>query len=141
MPDGPSLTRQEFAAECDINTIMQNYDAYLSDPMRSVREPLYYDFTTLPSTLIEAMDVMKAGETAFYSLPASVRKEFDNNAAAFVDFASDPGNLDQMREWGLAPLLPLRLAPVPPIGSPAPGVAAPAAPAPAPGASTRRYLM
>jgi len=101
-PGGPSLTRQEFADECDINTIMGKYDAYLSDPMRSVREPLYYDFTQQPDTLIEAMEVLKAGETAFYSLPAIVRREFDNNAASFVDFASDPENLPQMRTWGLA---------------------------------------
>jgi len=100
--EGPSLTRQEFADECDINNIMQRYDAYLSDPMKSVREPIYYDFTKMPDTLMGAMDVILQAQDAFMSMPAKVRKEFDNDPAAFADFASDPANLEQMREWGLA---------------------------------------
>lgn len=100
---GPSLTRQEFADECDINQLMQRYDQVLADPLRSVREPRYYDFTSAPLTLMDAMAVMQRGEEAFMTLPALVRKEFDNNPAMFVDFASDAENLPQMRTWGLAP--------------------------------------
>jgi hypothetical protein len=111
-PGGPSLTRQEFRDECDINTIMARYDGFLADPMRQVRDPVYYDFTTMPNNLLDAMDVMAKGMAAFMTLPATVRREFDNDAAAFVDFASDPVNLPQMRTWGLA----------------APAVAAPAKP-------------
>lgn len=110
-PGGPSMTRQEFADECDVNTIMAKYDAYLSDPARSIREPVYYDFTAMPDSLMGAMEVLHRGEAAFYSLPATVRKEFENNPAMFVDFASDPENLPQMRTWGLAP--PEAEAPVP----------------------------
>lgn len=112
MPGGPSLTRQEFAEECDINNIMKRYDAYISDPMRSVREPVYYDFTEMPDTLMGAMEVLHRGEDAFFKLPAEVRREFDNNPAAFVDFASDPENVGQMRTWGLAPP---EKAPEPPL--------------------------
>lgn len=143
MPVGASLTRQEFAGECDINTIMSRYEQYLSDPMRSVREPRYVDLVDYPQDLMGFMQVMKDGEEAFMRLPATVRREFDNDAIAFVDFASNPENLDQMREWGLAP--PKKPAPgapvVPPGAAPAPAVdpaAAPAAGASAPvvGAST-----
>lgn len=123
--EGPSLTRQEFAVECDINQIMQRYDQYLSDPLRSVREPRYYDFTQAPDTLMGAMEVLKRGEDAFYSLPADVRREFENNPAMFVDFASDPENLPQMRTWGLAapekaPDAPMKVevvGPVAPVSS------------------------
>lgn len=124
---GPSMTRQEFAEECDINNIMQKYDAYLSDPMKSVREPIYYDFTVMPDSLMGAMDVILQGEQAFYSLPAKVRKEFDNNAAAFVDFASDPANAEQMREWGLGapekvvePPMRVEVVSAPPAPEPSP---------------------
>lgn len=128
MPGGPSLTRQEFSAECDINTIMSRYDGFLSDPMRSVRIPQYVDFTEFPETLMGFMDVLKAGETAFYSLPATVRREFDNDPASFVDFASDPTNVEQMRAWGLA-----APAPEKPQGPPsaAPGASSSAGPVPA----------
>lgn len=110
--EGPSLTRQEFAEECDINSIMARYDGYLSDPMRSIREPTYYDFTDLPQTLLESMEVLRQGEEAFFRLPALVRREFDNNPAAFVDFAANPENLETLREWGLAE--PIK-APEPPM--------------------------
>lgn len=102
MPGGPSLTRQEFADECDINSIMAKYESHLADPMKSVREPIYYDFTASPSSLMEAMDIMARGQEAFMRLPATVRREFDNDPAQFVDFASDPANVDQLVEWGLA---------------------------------------
>ena len=117
--DEPSLTRQEFKDECDINSIMSRYDAYLADPMKSVREPIYYDFASMPKTLMEAMEVVKTGAEAFMRLPAAVRREFDNDPAAFVDYAADPSNVDQMRVWGLA-------QPVPPgaVPSPAPAAAA-----------------
>lgn len=99
--EGPSMTRQEFADECDINNIMLRYESYLADPMRTVRAPVFYDFTSMPDSLMGAMEVFRRGEEAFFTLPASVRREFDNNPAMFVDFASDPANLPQMKTWGL----------------------------------------
>jgi hypothetical protein len=74
---------------------------------------MYVDFTEMPTNLMDYMAFMDGAEKAFMSLPAVVRKEFDNSAVAFVDFASDPKNLDQMRGWGLAP-------PVAPVGGEAP---------------------
>lgn len=103
--DGPSLTRQEFAEECDINTLMAKYDTHVIGGPGNLppMEPVYTDFTTAPSSLLEYMTLMIDAEKAFMSLPAVVRREFDNSAQMFVDFASDPENLDQMRTWGLAP--------------------------------------
>lgn len=99
----PSMTRQEFSEECDINTIMARYEETGVVSHINKREPMYIDFTMLPGDLAGMLAQLKLGEDAFMSLPASVRKEFDNNAINFVDFASDPENLDKMREWGLAP--------------------------------------
>lgn len=142
MPSGgPSLARQEFKEECDINEIMARYEATGVLP-NVVGEPFYYDFTTVPLTMMDSMDMMRAASDAFMTLPAKVRKEFDNDAAAFVDFASLPENLDQMREWGLAPKKEAPVAapaatgapPAAPVGAP---VAAPAQPAPPPGGATQ----
>lgn len=127
---GPSMTRQEFAAECDINNIMKQYDGYLADPARTVRDPVYYDFTSMPDNLMDAMAVMHEAESAFMRLPANVRREFDNDAAMFADYASDPANLEQMREWGLgAPVKPAE----PPVKVEV--ISAPPAPPPEPAAS------
>lgn len=108
---GPSLTRQEFMAECDINTIMAQYDGYLSDPMRSIREPMYVDFTSMPDTLMGAMAILNEASAAFFRLPANVRREFDNDPTAWADYAADPANKDKMREWGLVAPEPVAPAP------------------------------
>jgi hypothetical protein len=84
--------------------------------MRAAGEPVYYDFTEMPDTLLGYMQLMEQADNAFMTLPASVRREFDNDAAAFVDFASDPSNLEQMRDWGLAPPAPTP-APLPSLPS------------------------
>ncbi|QCQ84861.1 internal scaffolding protein [Blackfly microvirus SF02] len=120
---GASLTRQEFADECDINTLMKRYETY-GTSMHQLRPDavaasggMYVDFSEMPNNLIDYLAMVKDAETAFMSLPAPVRREFDNNAVAFVDFASDPRNIDQMRIWGLA--APAK-APVEPVQAPAP---------------------
>ena len=96
----PSLTRQEFAEECDINTIMARYEAsgVISHVNRA--QPFYLDTTDYPD-LQGAMDQFREASLAFNALPAAVRREFDNDPQRFVDFASDSANLPRMREWGL----------------------------------------
>lgn len=126
-----SMTREEFADECDINNIMKNYDPNSWLPKMG-REPIYYDFVDMPD-LQSAMHHMRDANEAFMRLPASVRKEFDHDAIAFVDFAQNPDNLGKMREWGLAapeklkdPPLEVRVVPDP-VPKAAPGAPAPGA--------------
>lgn len=124
--DGPSLTRQEFAEECDINSLMARYDAHvIGGPGNLVPAvPMYFDFAAAPQTLLEFLTFMDGAQAQFMSLPANVRKEFDNDAKLFVDFASDPENLEQMRSWGLAPSAK---APEPAAGAVSPAPVVPAA--------------
>lgn len=104
--EGPSLTRQEFAEECDINTIMARYETTGQLPINNGAEPRYVDFTAFPDDLMGTMSQLSQATDAFMTLPAKVRREFDNDPHMFVDFASDPSNIDQLREWGLAKPLP-----------------------------------
>lgn len=96
------MTRQEFQDECDINKLMERYEKTGMLPQQPQREAFYGDFTDLP-TFQEAQHIVMQAEAAFASLPARVRREFADNPAMFVDFASNPENIDKMREWGLAP--------------------------------------
>lgn len=101
------LTRQEFREECDINTIMAKYEVTGQLPQNlNASEPVYFDTAALPPDLMSALQYVKDAEKAFMMLPASVRKEFDNDAVRWCDYASDPANLEQMRKWGLAPPVP-----------------------------------
>ncbi|QCQ84615.1 internal scaffolding protein [Blackfly microvirus SF02] len=95
------VTRQEFADECDINVLMAQYERTgVLNHFNSVA-PQYLDVSDVPD-LQRSIAIVEAAETAFMTLPAKVRREFDNDAVKFVAFAQDPANLESMREWGLA---------------------------------------
>lgn len=101
---GPSMTRQEFADECDVNALMARYDKVGVWPLPPVdKAPMYLDLTEVPDNLLDVMNMMVDAEAAFMSLPAVVRRDFENDPMQFVAFASDPQNLEKMREYGLAP--------------------------------------
>lgn len=115
----PSLTRQEFTDECDINTIMSRYEATGVISHVNHREPVYLDTSEYPG-LQASMDLFRQAEAAFAALPAQTRRQFDNDPQKFVDFAVNKENLPQMREWGLAapekePLAPMRVEVVNPL--------------------------
>lgn len=96
------LTRQEFAEECDINTLMARYEKTGIVSHVRTQEPAYFDASDVPD-LATALAIAHDAEVAFMTLPAATRREFDNDPIAFVQFAGDPANLPRMREWGLAP--------------------------------------
>lgn len=99
--DDPSLAVQSEADECDINTIVRRFG--LTGVLPSgVRAPTYGDFTGV-SDYREALEAIEAADESFYSMPADVRSRFQNDPARFVDFCSDPANLDEARRLGLAP--------------------------------------
>lgn len=101
--DEPSMTRQEFSEECDVNALMARYEKTGVWPMpANGAEPRYLDLTGVPD-FRQAMDLLIEAEASFMSLPATVRRDFDNDPAKFVEFAEDPKNLTKLREWGLAP--------------------------------------
>lgn len=97
-----SLARQESKDECDINFLMKRYKDHGVPPTMRVGEPRYFDCSDVPD-FQTAMQTFIDAEAAFMQLPAAARKELDNDPAKFVEYASDPANLDQMRKWGLAP--------------------------------------
>ena len=104
-------TRQEFADECDINVLLARYEKTgVLNHYASV-EPVYMDLSEVPD-LQESLLVMREAERAFMTLPAIVRREFDNDAVKFLQYAQNPENIEQIREWKLAPPLPQDPAPV-----------------------------
>lgn len=137
----PSKTRQEFMEECDVNEIWRRYESQGGKwpPPENGSIPTYVDFVGMPD-LQGAMKSMIEAEDAFMSLPAAVRKEFDNDALRFVEFASGnaPDRMEKLRAWGLAapqkaPPEPIsvKLVPepnVPPGPPPGPPPAPPKAP-------------
>lgn len=120
---GTSRAKQAFKQECDINNILKRYEktglvTHLARHGGRYEElPSDVDFQTALNTLMKA-------EEAFASLPAKIRRRFDNDPAAFLAFVQDPRNQDEMIELGLAtrrPDPPAEQAPAEPAGAAASG--------------------
>lgn len=96
----PSRTKQSFADESNINTILRKYHQTGFFPYYD-KPQLYGDFTnihdyhTAHNKLIEA-------NNAFNALPSNIRKRFENSPAQFLEFIAEPSNHDEMVELGLA---------------------------------------
>jgi hypothetical protein len=96
-----TLTQQHDKDEADINVLVRRFGITGELPQVTVT-PVYSDFIEAVGDYHSAMNLIVQADQAFMELPAEVRLRFNNNAGAFVDFASDPDNLDEMREMGLA---------------------------------------
>jgi len=112
----PSRTDQSFKDECDINTIVRNFGVTGELPLSSAT-PMQGDFTNVVDYQ-SALNLIIRADEAFSELSAAVRRRFDNDPAKFLDFASDPANLEQMREMGLTrpetpPAAPLKVQVIP----------------------------
>lgn len=114
-----SKAKQSFAEEVDINTIVRRFGLTGQIP-NGVRMPMNADFEEV-FDLQSALNAVNAARESFMTMPAEVRSRFGNDPAAFVNFCSDPENIEEARRLGLVP--PLEAAP-------AAAVAAPAAPSP-----------
>lgn len=106
---GPSPTQQQFMKDCDINNLMKRYRATGLLPQYPGTAQ-YLDCTKMPEDYQAALNKVVAANQAFESLSSDIRAQFLNDPARFVEFASDPKNLDQMREWKLAPPAPMKVA-------------------------------
>lgn len=97
----PSLCQQQFAAECNINTIMKKYKktGIIEHVNRYKAE--YNNFIGYPD-YHEAQNQILAAHEMFMTLPSSIRERFSNNAESFLAFAQNTDNIDEMRSLGLA---------------------------------------
>lgn len=95
----PSRTQQHFAEEVDINTIVRRFGLTGELPTNSPML-LHGDFTNVMD-FRSAMDLVVAAREAFMEQPAEVRARFRNDPQEFLDFTSEPKNLDEAIKLGL----------------------------------------
>lgn len=98
--DDKSLAQQQFADESDINTIVRRFNLTGQLP-DNVRPPQYADFEGV-FDFQSAMNAVRQAEESFMAMPADVRSRFVNDPQRFVEFCSNPANLDEARKLGLA---------------------------------------
>ena len=112
-----SKTQQEFKDECDINMIIDKFGPDLSSGAN--RQPTFGDFTAVDD-FQSAMELVADAQYQFDTLPAALRKRFDNDPNAFIEWF-DQASPDELKEAGLINE-PLVVAPAPaePGATPAP---------------------
>lgn len=100
----PSMTDQSHKTTCDINHILHKYrqTGLLTHVSRYNGD--YRDLTTLPSDYHSALNQVLSAQESFNSLPSNIRLRFSNDPGEFLSFVSDPANLDEMVNLGLAKL-------------------------------------
>ncbi len=82
-------TQQNFKASCDVNVIVAHYKQTGLDPYADRIGKQSFGFAT-SRDFSEAMRQTAEVNSAFASLPSTIRSEFDNNAAAWFDSILTP---------------------------------------------------
>lgn len=123
--EDPSRAKQSMKEETDINFIIRRFQKTGVIEHAKQFAGTYEDFMDID--FHQAMNVVAEAESMFLTVPSSIRKRFNNDPGEFLAFATDPKNLTEMREIGLAPAAPDVTQP------PVPVSAAAAAPEPASG--------
>lgn len=118
--DPESLTEQHHKDKCDTQKIVTQYlktgvvdHLNTRQQIQSQDDPI--DFKT-------AMDIVAQGNSTFESLPAHIRAKFNHSTQEFVEFTTNPKNIDALVELGLAnkpletkevqtPIIPPEVAP------------------------------
>jgi phage internal scaffolding protein len=108
----PSMTKQEFVRECDVNNVIKQYktSGMVSHINAKAAQGAYTD---LPDSVDfqESLHTIMVAEKAFMTLPAKVRDRFGQDPAEFLAFLSNPENADEARKLGM--LKPQEAAPPP----------------------------
>lgn len=96
----PSMTEQHFKDECDINNIVSKFQETGVLPQGN-RESLFGDFAEYPQDLMASHQYFDKAADAFSQLPATLRKEFNNNPVELLQFLQDERNRDKAVSLGL----------------------------------------
>lgn len=95
---GPSLTRQEFKNDCDINRILASYQRTGALTHFAKYAPEYGDFNACD--LQTAQNLIIRARNMFDALPSAVKREV-STPEGFLSFVQNPANAARMAELGL----------------------------------------
>lgn len=97
----PSMTQQHFKAECDINNIVKGSVSQVINGVAGAREPIFGDFTEVPKSYQEYCNRVVEARENFMLLDSGIRRRFNNDPHALIDFLADSSNLDEAVKLGL----------------------------------------
>ena len=95
----PSMTKQSFKDECNINKIMDKFQKSGAINHYAAHAPQYGDCTHIE--LLDAQLIVANANSMFEDLPSSIRAKFENDPGQFLDFVQDENNSEEMIKLGL----------------------------------------
>lgn len=99
--DLPSMTRQSFKEESDINFIIRQYLQTGAESHLNKYQGQYGEF--LEMDYHAAMNAVIMADQMFESVPSDIRARFGNDPGAFLEFVQDPNNKAELQKLGLIP--------------------------------------
>lgn len=100
----PSLTKQSFSEEVNINSIMRRFTSTGLLSHLNHAQPRYMDCTG--QDFREALETLRNASESFSELPSDIRAQFANDPAKLLDFVQDESNREKAIELGILPAEP-----------------------------------
>lgn len=97
----PTRTMQSSREECDINSILARYQKTGVIEHLNRYQGNYGNFLSA-SDYQSSLNSVLSADSAFQSLPSSLRFRFNNDPAQFLSFVENPANRDELVSMGLA---------------------------------------
>lgn len=97
---GPTRTKQEFKAECQISTIVRRFTETGVFTHVAPQVAQYGDFSNV-TTFQEAISRVDDAQSAFMALPAHTRARMDNSPQRLLEFLADEANRSEALDLGL----------------------------------------
>ncbi len=94
------VTKQSHKQECDIHTILRQYQKTGIITHLSNVPAVYADLPAV-ADYQEALNTLNAAEAAFADLPSSIRESFHNDPERLLAALNDPAQADKLRELGV----------------------------------------
>lgn len=98
-PPDDDYAVQDSKDECDINTIVRRFGLTGQLPI-AVHAPVYQDFEGV-FDYQTALNQIISAEQSFMEMPADIRKRFNHDPQAFLEFCSDESNRAEAEKLGL----------------------------------------
>lgn len=96
----PSVTQQQFKDQCDVNKIIEKYQATGEIHHLARESGAYADLSNIPDYQTALNTVIRAEQT-FDMLPAAIRERFKNDPSELLTFIQDPKNKEEGIKLGL----------------------------------------
>lgn len=100
--DSPGRTKQSFAEETNINSIMRRWHKLGTVTHLAGSPPTFGDFED-SSSYQDALNSLISADQAFAALSAEIRARMGNDPGTLMDFLADPANEEESIQLGLRP--------------------------------------